>query len=740
MDRNKNTLLKKALSLAIILCALASPIFLNKNVLAYRVSGASMSYSQTNQYNNCTSRTGSRTVFKMSFYLDGEYIDANNCCCNSPGLPNFMTEESGVNPFSQYNTGGDAYDMPDGSIKVVFGASGYNMQDVACYIDEDTYEDTDWEYDSQKTTTKTVDTKEFTVEGDTNLNGVSGAIEKNGTYEVDSEKATANFRHTLYQDPQGLDFSVNVSYNGDGLSGSTSVSNYSNSYIDGTKTNNVALTANDNKTAICQNINYSSKNWTYNMVQQKTTTYYARYREHYRNGYYVDRKKIDSKSDISYGSTYADAGSLRGSSSGSTNNACAYFYRPWNFKVNKVSNNTEEKVVYVGEEIKPSFSIEVIKNETSFPITDIPNATIRFCGGIENQETCTNIYSNQTIHASNGSIDGSTSYGYYSKNNYSVDINDEKTGKITVDDVPAGTKYCTSLSIAPTNSGNGYYSNFNRGSVYSKKNCYIVAKRPLVQVWGGNIVSGGDIKSGSLTKKDFGTFGSWGELAVVASGGIEGFASGASLANGGAKNVSLSNLTALTLANAKISNLGGSFNVSRDGIAMDKKNMFDMIESLYKKLDTLPSEPISEQVYIKSEGDLFIGNNIEYVDVATSLNNMPKLVIYSTGNINIGCEVTRIDAVIIADGTINTCTDHDGKTPDVNAKVRSNQLVINGMVLADELLLNRTYGAAIGQEYSAIPAEIINYDPLFELTTIKKETDDSARLNVVYTQESAIRY
>ena len=90
------------------------------------------------------------------------------------------------------------------------------------------------------------------------------------------------------------------------------------------------------------------------------------------------------------------------------------------------------------------------------------------------------------------------------------------------------------------------------------------------------------------------------------------------------------------------------------------------------------------------------------------LSYIPKLVIYAQGNININCSVGNIDAVLIADGTINTCSGYS-QNSNQNATARSKQLVINGVVVADKIEFNRTYGAATGTN-SGTPAEIINYD------------------------------
>ena len=74
----------------------------------------------------------------------------------------------------------------------------------------------------------------------------------------------------------------------------------------------------------------------------------------------------------------------------------------------------------------------------------------------------------------------------------------------------------------------------------------------------------------------------------------------------------------------------------------------------------------------------------------------------------------RVDAILIAKGNINTCPDRDDKNAERSAE-NSNELRINGAVIAGgTLILNRTYGAATGDK-SIVPAETINMDPSWYL-------------------------
>ena len=99
--------------------------------------------------------------------------------------------------------------------------------------------------------------------------------------------------------------------------------------------------------------------------------------------------------------------------------------------------------------------------------------------------------------------------------------------------------------------------------------------------------------------------------------------------------------------------------------------------------------------------------------------------------------MTRIDAVLIAGGVVETCKEG---TANVNAKIRSNQLQINGVVIANKMLASRTYGAATGKK-STEPAEIINYDTSLYLWGVGlTNAHDTGKFATVYQTELAPRY
>lgn len=143
---------------------------------------------------------------------------------------------------------------------------------------------------------------------------------------------------------------------------------------------------------------------------------------------------------------------------------------------------------------------------------------------------------------------------------------------------------------------------------------------------------------------------------------------------------------------------------------------------------------------VRTDGNVTIADNIIYKDKVggyTALTDIPKVIIYAKGDITIQCHVERIDAVLIADGKIDTCVTAEGEYDDES---NSKRLVINGSTISDTLNLNRTYGAATGAN-SIEPAEIINYDTsLFLWANKQADATTSGKLTETYVRELAPRY
>lgn len=144
---------------------------------------------------------------------------------------------------------------------------------------------------------------------------------------------------------------------------------------------------------------------------------------------------------------------------------------------------------------------------------------------------------------------------------------------------------------------------------------------------------------------------------------------------------------------------------------------------------------------MRTSGDIKIEGNIVYESTTyRSQKEIPKVIIYAGGDITIACNVTRIDAIIIAGGKVETCDTDDDDENAINSAAVSRQLVINGMVMSDSLKLKRTYGAQTGIG-SGLPAEIINYDTSAIIWGKgMATTTDSDTLTTVYQHEIAPRY
>ena len=289
------------------------------------------------------------------------------------------------------------------------------------------------------------------------------------------------------------------------------------------------------------------------------------------------------------------------------------------------------------------------------------------------------------------------------------------------------------------------------------------------------------------------TFGSWTELSLVANGPVKGLASGAGLgyarndggglwpnytfanneatANyvgngnndyvddvnkdvnlpGGSDNEDFCKMSTLSFANAgcasgSVGDLGGeslnSSTNSNKSALIAKFNDTNSAEYTLEPHDdnnyNIGGMEIAKgetKIITVRNGTAKITGNIIYVDDSyATMTEIPKLIIYAK-DIEIDCAVERIDAVLIADGDVNTC-----KSEDVNLQQNSTQLKINGSVISDTINLNRTYGAATGAN-SIIPAEIVNYDTsLYLWANQRSDITRTGKIMTAYQHELSPRY
>lgn len=330
------------------------------------------------------------------------------------------------------------------------------------------------------------------------------------------------------------------------------------------------------------------------------------------------------------------------------------------------------------------------------------------------------------------------------------------------------------------------------GSVYS------AAKIATTSMGKTNIFGDGDYDfhqvwvNGIKAKKYFGSFA---EQSVFGINAITGLASGSAyLENIGISNNDYcNNLIPITFANAGNTACNGSnsgaagFMGEIDEISVDKDSYVDFW--LRSSLDTGEKTsdawgestkyysntgkniyytyinnggnvfalsgmdiPNSTTRLVKASGDIEITGNIRYSESddshkINSAGDIPQVIIYAN-NISIRCDVTQIDAILIAKGAVNTCSGAsiDGYIngnyglPVLNNPNASHPLTIRGVVIADYAYLYRTYGAAV-DGYSGTPAETINYDSSSLLwARYMAGASESNTMTEVYRTELAPRY
>lgn len=379
---------------------------------------------------------------------------------------------------------------------------------------------------------------------------------------------------------------------------------------------------------------------------------------------------------------------------------------------------------------------------------------------------------------------------------------ERKEATFYAQDLPAGTQICVASAVYPANSGSDTNWKDKEGNHkwrISDSKCYKIAKKPSLQAWGGNVYAGGNLNTGlsvkkyligynysdsdsryivsssNLSEKEAYVFGSWGELGVIGSSIGDTFGSGAELgysgfnplvpnqhpsdgagnnANaprdpGGGRSKTLLNSLKLFISSGKIvennkSSVVGHLINSAIGASEEQ-------DIQYSNASNVGGMEIgAKQLYIVNGGSsVTINGNIIYDDNESEsgykkLEDLPKVVIYSRGNILIDCSVTRIDAVLIAEGEVVTCgkdgTSLDAIKSGINDRYNSEQLVVNGAIIAKKLIANRTYGAATGAN-SIVPAEIINFDPTLYLWGGRKTAGlDSEKLTITYQKELSPRY
>jgi hypothetical protein len=298
---------------------------------------------------------------------------------------------------------------------------------------------------------------------------------------------------------------------------------------------------------------------------------------------------------------------------------------------------------------------------------------------------------------------------------------------LDVGDLPVGTRVCFALSVQP-------HSNTDANWAHSKPVCTVVGKKPKVQVWGGDVSVRGKIDTSTSVKDVSGTtktFGSWVEYGAFSVGTNSRFASGSGTINQTSNDqAAWSNLTFANKNEVGTPAFGnyttpagfrpapgvaaffgavqnkapvGSGSIDISTLAF---NTGDPVQVRIAGDLTITSSniPAGKSVVIIATGTVTIDGNITYTDGAlTKLRDIPQVVIIAT-NINIKDTVTHVDAWLVASGTVNTCSNFSG---NLTSGKCNGLLELNGPIVTDKLVLNRTAGSDTGEQ-SGDPAERFN--------------------------------
>lgn len=299
-----------------------------------------------------------------------------------------------------------------------------------------------------------------------------------------------------------------------------------------------------------------------------------------------------------------------------------------------------------------------------------------------------------------------------------------------------------------------------------KAACSTVAKKPSAAVWNaGLFTNGGVVASRSYRYLSYGgrdLFGSWVEHLLVAGKAADTMGSGAALSYGGKSNNDQicsngNNNALLTISNVDCGRLGYSEIASNTTLRVRLRSYLrDKASDL--TVNTIGGNGwmgLNGTMIYNATGDVTITGNITTnPGPYRSIYDLPQVVLFVDGNVNIESSVTEIDAWIIATGMINTCSSFvDGKTTadtvGLSGDTCTKQLIFNGPVMAERIKLNRSFGSdPLVSRYGILgdhserysPGEIFNLRADTYLWAYAQSTRYESSFTETYTRELAPRY
>ncbi len=439
---------------------------------------------------------------------------------------------------------------------------------------------------------------------------------------------------------------------------------------------------------------------------------------------------------------------------GKSAQGCVNVIRPWNFRASSLTSvgDYSKPIVSGSTNNSVSFNLHVNKDKSDYLITDIPNATVRFISFVVSGEAAKNtnyqgnissasdpcsFYQAQTGAAcsaleerSNQNLGpagatGKKKYGdaAYGNSGYDVSLN---KNDIVAPKLETDQKYCIAVGVQPADSGDGFTMGTNWA--ISDATCFNIGKYPNFQAWGGSIFTNGGTKT-SITKTTAlantqKIFGSWSDFAIIANKTISKTASGATLISGyNFSNYSNCTASPLSIANANCSgsnvsipDLGGaSITVDTENFKQKFQERYLTDPANYNVVTTIDADSLrsgrSPLILYNPNGDIYITTDIRFGNSSRSYGNanVPQVIVYAkNGNIFVDQNVDYLDAWLIADKVLNTCVDGSRTTPPLSATVCDKTLVINGPVVASQVLFNRTANADAFHDTLPDYAELVN--------------------------------
>ena len=367
-------------------------------------------------------------------------------------------------------------------------------------------------------------------------------------------------------------------------------------------------------------------------------------------------------------------------------------------------------------------------------------------------------------------------------------------------DEAAGNYYCVAAAVYPFTVRDDKELDANGDSAWliSKPSCRKIAKKPNFQVWGAGVFSAGDVSTLTAVKNNIKgvvewhitqpnqdtRFGSWteetltvqGQVSETASGAATGYSGtytgvspwdggpvGTATLGGWPQGANFCLRSPLSIANKDCPTSVGGFGEEslRATLVADREALNSRFtqSSEANKLEVRSytgdsnignvAVGVGETKIIKVAGKATISQNITYpTGPFTKLTDVPKVIVYAD-SIEIGCDVTRIDAILLAQGTVNTCNSlsasptirvNEAMEATNNDPARQKQLVVNGAIVGGNIVLPRTFGDAAGNN-SMAPAELVNYDSSIYLWANRQaEGASSGQFTESAIRELAPRY